>query len=231
MRTISTKRLATKIIRNVGILAISILSIESGAAPKLLENIYLKAGIGAVRYKKFKAKVGLYRGTNNSVKGKSIFNLGAGYKFNDSIRADINFQTNAFKYKGLERQAFISRAVFLNGYYDINLNRTVAPYLTVGIGIGSNKAKDALNTEEFIPELLKGKTVTNFIWNTGAGIKFNLNKNLDIDFGYKYVHLGKAKTKDSSYVIFGSKGGSQIIRAHQIMCSVIFQLNKGKNYV
>ena len=100
MRTIATKRLATKIIRGVGILAISALYIESGATPKLLENIYLKAGVGAARYKKFKRKEdSLYDADNNSVKGKSMFNLGVGYKFNDSIRADLNFQTSSFKYK------------------------------------------------------------------------------------------------------------------------------------
>jgi len=118
----------------------------------------------------------------------------------------------------------------LNGYYDINLNRTVAPYLTIGIGVGGNKSKDVLDTRESAVEILKGKTVTNFIWNTGVGIKFNLNKYSAIDFGYKYVHLGKTKTKNLGNSIFDPKGGSQTIRAHQIMCSIIFQLNKGKNY-
>ena len=31
---------------------------------------------------------------------------------------------------------------------------------------------------------------TNFAWNVGAGVAYNVNENLAIDAGYRYVDLG-----------------------------------------
>jgi opacity protein-like surface antigen len=37
--------------------------------------------------------------------------------------------------------------------------------------------------------------VTNFAWNVGLGVGYQITPNVALDVGYRYVDLGKASTK------------------------------------
>jgi len=193
----------------------------SAASP--LENVYLKAGAGGMIYRKFKETGDDNDGyVKKAPKTSPVYNIGLGYRFCDSLRADLNLQYAKIKYKASDReivnlrQSFTSIAGFFNGYYDIKLHDKIIPYLTAGIGVGHNKASD-LKEDDILPR--KAKNKTSFIWNVGGGVAYNLNKNYALDIAYRYVDLGTVTTKDIDIVCYG---GRQSFRAHQLMGSIIY---------
>jgi opacity protein-like surface antigen len=179
-------------------------------------NIYIKAGAGAMFYEKFKAiEFGYFK---KAPKTTPAYNIGIGYRINDSVRTDLNLQYAGVRYKAnYLRQNIKTTAAFVNGYYDINSNKHIVPYLTLGIGVGNNRAGYLKTDEE---PLRKGRDITNFVWNLGAGAMFKANKNFALDLGYKYMDLGHTKTNDGKSL--SDRGGKQRIRSHQILGSLIY---------
>ena len=112
--------------------------------------------------------------------------------------------------------------MFVNGYYDFNLYRMIKPYLSIGIGYGSNKG-NLSETPKVGVNIYGGSSKNNLVWNVGFGHKFMVNRRLGLDFSYRYVDLGKTKTKPSATVP-GSQPSSQKIKAHEIMGGVIVNL-------
>jgi len=106
----------------------------------------------------------------------------------------------------------------MNGYYDINLHKTIIPYVTAGVGIARNKAGDFVSLDTIT---LKGKTNTSFVWNVGAGVKYNLNRNFALDLSYRYIDLGSIKTDNLDA---NTHGGKQKIKGHQAMIYIIYSL-------
>jgi opacity protein-like surface antigen len=136
------------------------------------------------------------------------------------VRTDLNFQFTEVRYKANDlMQTIKTKAAFVNGYYDINSNKNIVPYLTLSIGIGNNCAGSLKRRDDAVGD---GKERTNFIWNIGAGAMFKPNKNLALDIGYKYMNLGHTKTSDRAAT---EKGGRQRISGHQIMGSLIYNFN------
>lgn len=173
----------------------------------------------------------------NKIKGSSVFNsgsrfknspvyaVGAGYKFDDNFRADLNLQHRDLHYK--QSQAGIvtaqktkNNSLFLNGYYDFKNESMFTPYVTAGVGLSRNVAKDAVANDSGTLTIYKGKTTNNFAWNGGFGSKMNLNKSFDLDLGYKYVNLGEIKMGlgDAGEL----PGKSAKFRAHEVTLGLIY---------
>lgn len=95
--------------------------------------------------------------------------LALGYKFNDSIRAEVNFAHGKFIFKN-------SMTLFgVNTYFDVKVNSVITPYLAAGMG----------NTRFRILYLFKSN---NLSWNIGVGTLLRLSENFDLDLGYRYVN-------------------------------------------
>ena len=45
------------------------------------------------------------------------------------------------------------------------------------------------------PNSTGSKTVTNFAWNIGLGLGYQITNNIALDVGYRFADLGKVKTK------------------------------------
>ena len=96
------------------------------------------------------------------------------------------------------RQTFRIQTLFLNAYWDINTGTQFTPY--VGAGIGAAFIKTEGNSSGSNP--IEGswdmdfgsKTVTNFAWNVGAGLGYDITNNWTVDLGYRFVGLGSVKT-------------------------------------
>lgn len=182
-----------------------------------LRNIYIKLGAGAMYYHKFKYRKWGY--AEKRPKIAPIYIIGIGRKINDSVRTDLNFQFANLHYKANYLSQIIkTRSAFVNGYYDINHHNNIIPYITAGIGIGSNKGG---YLKRYGEPTNKGKDVTNFIWNVGVGAVLKSDKNFGLDLGYRYMHLGHTKTNDSRDDIF-DKGGKQVMRGHQVLGSLTY---------
>ena len=204
-------------------LAVSAIYIGTSNAKStsMLDNVYLKAGVGAMKFNKFKETGGYSK--RKAPKVGPAYNIGIGYRFNESIRTDLNLQYSELKYKDTVdklKQNVKTMAAFINGYYDINFHESIVPYITAGIGVGRNDAGDL--KELAVTKDRKGKTTTNFIWNIGAGAQYRINKNFAADLGYRYMDLGKTKTDTYKVGTLKYEGGKQNIRCHQVIGSLIY---------
>jgi opacity protein-like surface antigen len=143
------------------------------------------------------------------LKNSMNFGVALGYKVADHVRAELainRFQN--FKYQAANKrntdmsysQKMSSTSAFINGYYDIKEMNGFMPYITAGVGFSKNKSSDFLikivNEDPVIHA--KAKTQTEFGWNAGVGIAYNLNERITLDLlNYKYYDLGKVSTDKS----------------------------------
>ena len=123
-----------------------------------------------------------------------------------------------WEYNEKYKQTYGIQTLFLNAYYDFKTDTIATPYIGAGLGMGFIKTKGEFNgTWEFDDFLgisaLDGewdvslnagsKTVTNFAWNIGAGVGFDLAENWTLDAGYRFVSLGSVKTKTGTFEFNG----------------------------
>jgi opacity protein-like surface antigen len=144
---------------------------------------------------------------SDPIKLKNSMNFGValGYKVADHVRAELTINRfQNFKYQAASKvntdttysQKISSTSAFINGYYDIKEINGFMPYITAGVGFSKNKAGDfAINSPSNKPTVVNGKTQTEFGWNAGVGIAYNLNERITLDLlNYKYYDLGKIST-------------------------------------
>ena len=82
----------------------------------------------------------------------------------------------------LESQAFL-----FNAYYDFDTHTAFTPYF--GGGLGFARIKGSLNWDEY-PEDSGSEKHTNFAWQLGAGVAYNINEHVALDLGYRYMNYG-----------------------------------------
>ena len=124
------------------------------------------------------------------------------------------------------KQTFGIQTLFLNAYWDINTGTAFTPYIGTGLGMGfintkgSSKGLDTTNPTDSWSDSTGSKNVTNFAWNVGAGLGYDLTENWTLDVGYRFVGLGSVKTKsyndeDTSYY-----GKTNNLYQHQVAVGV-----------
>jgi len=132
-------------------------------------------------------------------------------KFGVPVRAEIeyaafseaeakrSFTTND-EHETLKQKLNI-QTLFLNAYWDINTGTQFTPYIGAGIGMGfigtkgSERGYDVNDPDDSWGGSTGSKTVTNFAWNVGAGLGYDITDNWSLDVGYRFVGLGSVKTK------------------------------------
>ena len=101
------------------------------------------------------------------------------------------------------KQSYQIQTLFTNVYYDINTGTKFTPYVGAGLGMAFIKTKghtkNAYPNDPGNPEEWSGswgsRNVTNFAWNVGGGLGYDIADNVTIDAGYRFVGLGKVNTK------------------------------------
>ncbi len=79
--------------------------------------------------------------------------------------------------------------IFANLFWDFHNESPFTPYIGGGLGL-------ALNYTGYDCQLPNGSTYsfddrqTNFAWNAGAGVAYNINENFALDASYRFVGLG-----------------------------------------
>ena len=98
------------------------------------------------------------------------------------------------------------QTLFFNAYWDFKNDSPVTPYVGAGLGIAFVDSKASGSTDYTIggadfsgSSSTNYKLNTNFAWNVGAGVAWELNELLALDLGYKFASLGKTKSRESSY--------------------------------
>ncbi len=94
-----------------------------------------------------------------------------------------------------------SHTLFANVYYDFKNSTAFTPYIGGGIGLSiiDFKIKN--------PAFTKSDSSTNFAWNIGIGVGYELCPQNRIDLGYRFADYGTAKfAKDI--------GGGALLKVH-----------------
>jgi len=118
--------------------------------------------------------------------------------------------------RGRGEQSFNIQTLFLNAYYDFKTGTIATPYIGAGLGLGFIRTKGGFSGSGVFQGYdddwgmappadgaysysgrAGSKNVTNFAWNVGAGVGFELDKNWTVDVGYRFVGLGSVKTKSA----------------------------------
>ena len=81
-----------------------------------------------------------------------------------------------------------SSTLFANLYYDFRNDSAFVPYIGAGIGMSFNYLGFDLHRGG--SAVSRDESTTNFAWNLGAGVAFNINEHFAIDAGYRFVSLG-----------------------------------------
>jgi opacity protein-like surface antigen len=106
-----------------------------------------------------------------------------------------------------------AQTLFVNAYYDFKNDTAFTPYVGFGIGAAFLDTKNSIdlvyggNTYD----ASASNTETNFAWNVGAGVAYELTKSWDIDFGYRFVDMGQAEGGK----INGAVHGEADVTAHE----------------
>lgn len=183
---------------------------------------YIKVGAGVMACDAFKASG--YSGKKPNL--GPIFNLGIGHRITESLRSDLDIQYGEVLYKankGEQRSNMIG--VLAVGHYDlVKISQTTTPYVALGAGFSRNHAGTLVDNAGPQRKVYPGKTKTDFAWNVGVGVKFNIDKDYTLDLGYRYSDLGKIKVGDhideNNRV---SRGGSQKIKGHQGLLALLYK--------
>lgn len=106
-----------------------------------------------------------------------------------------------------EKYTLSASSVMLNTYFDINTHSKWNPYFTFGVGNATltHKYETEVYGSPYLNEDIKSED-TNFAWNAGVGVAFDMNKRVSFDFGYKYSDLGDVKIKYSDEKISETVG-------------------------
>ena len=174
-----------------------------------------------------------------SLKDNQLFgSLGVGYHFNDIFRSDINIQyrkfngkERAFNYKDIQipidKNKVQNIAIMLNGYVNLTDSKdNFIPYITAGIGYGSNKLYESRRNVSDGYIAIKGKTSSNIIWSIGAGGVIKLTERFGIDLYYRYIDLGKLKSTQVADVPsiskLSEKDRSFRLRSNEVGVGIVF---------
>ncbi len=161
-------------------------------------------------YARFDAGWAIGRG---SIDDAGVFALGMGHQFTDYMKAELLAEYRPFSKfkKGGADNDFYSLDAMANVYLMYPVMERVHIYGMGGIGYAYNKVDGHEN--------FKGDGRSDFAWNIGAGMTYDINDCWAMDVGYRYVDLGQARAKDRTT----GASISEDVQYNDIRLSLIYQ--------
>lgn len=118
--------------------------------------------------------------------GLKVCAFRAEFEYNQSATA---VDKRAFAYDfGKSKEKY--RSYMFNGYFDIPTGTDFHPYIGAGLGVARIRSSLTWWTP-FTGDSRKRET--NFAWQAGGGIGYNLTRNWTLDIGYRWVDNGHVK--------------------------------------
>ena len=148
--------------------------------------------------------------SRSSLSRFGMADIGAGYQFNGSFRADATIEyrggaslrsvSAAYPWLGpaQDEEAFhtdVSSFVGLvNGYVTPGAWYGFSPFLDAGIGFADNRLASVRATAAGWGEHYAGGSRTSFAWAAMAGVDYDLTANLKLELSYRYLSYGTVTT-------------------------------------
>jgi opacity protein-like surface antigen len=167
--------------------------------------------------------------------------IGAGYKFNDYLRADLTFDyESAGEFSGrlwcdapcaatdysAEYMDIEAWSALANVYADLGTYGGFTPYVGGGLGfsylVASNGSSDAPGVAFDGP--VNGEETWNFAWALMAGASYALNEQLSVDVGYRYLDLGEARSGRITNGVSSTRIKYDDITAHEVRVGLRYNL-------
>lgn len=128
-------------------------------------------------------------------------------------------------YRGKQSFKVQTHTFMVNGFYDIKTNGPVTPYVGGGIGMSylKSKYKGTLNLNGTEGRVSKNTRDSQFAWNLGGGLAYQVNDIMAIDVGYRYYDFGEVDMSrfNVGYVGFSGKP-SLDMSAHEFSVGLRF---------
>ena len=147
-----------------------------------------------------------------------IFGLGAGYRFNNWLRADVTgeyrgnsqfFGKDVLTFPGgFNTDTYHATksewVVLANAYVDLGTTWCMTPFIGAGVGgarVSINNFTDQSITNAGLgaqPGLAFGDNVSkwNFAWALHAGVAYKVTPNFTVELAYRYLDMGDGLTGD-----------------------------------
>ncbi len=122
-----------------------------------------------------------------------------------------HYRTNSTDYTSYHTDI---STLFFNCYYDFHTETLVTPYLGGGIGMAM-LALEGESTSSGVTSSFEKKSETNFTWNIGFGVSYEISETVKLDLAYRYVHFQDIQSKKLDTSRLESKS-----RAQQIMFAI-----------
>lgn len=193
-----------------------------------------EAALSNVNYGAFDASTAKLYG--EELDGAVDIGIGAGYKFNDYLRADLtlDYETPAgFSGKlacpgacgATETGESIDITAWsglVNVYADLGTYGGLTPYVGAGVGASYLVTDGGKSTDGSHYE---GDGKWNFAWALQAGASYAINSQWSVDMGYRYLNLGDAQ---SGAITNGNGQSTRIdykdIDAHEVRVGLRYNL-------
>ncbi len=109
---------------------------------------------------------------NQKLDSSVAWNCAAGYNFGTyRLEGALGYEKHDFTNTPDDVSML---TVMANGYYDIDTNSKITPYVMAGLGVADVKVSWADSS-------------TNFVWQVGFGAGFKVDDNVTLDLGYRYI--------------------------------------------
>lgn len=168
----------------------------------------------------------------NRSKSNTVFAFGAalGYELNLPLRVELEYmyRTNFEHDKkptpnGLfdSETDLTTHTVLANLFYDFRNTTPFTPFLMGGIGLAVHRTDNHVTGLSYVGDYEGSEvTRTQFAWNVGTGLAYELTDNLTLDMLARYVDMGKAKWKNTNRTSNDKGSGSGNISATEVLLGI-----------
>jgi len=149
-----------------------------------------------------------------------VVGLNAGYRFDDMFRTELAVDYRSGYSVSTSQAGLLDKynvdidawTFMVNGYIEPFRFGAFKPYAGGGVGLAVVQSRNAsLHFRGAFADLsLPDQTETNFAWQLGAGVAYELNERVTLDLGYRHLDAGQitvgSNTTASGGVAEHSKG-------------------------
>ena len=140
------------------------------------------------------------------------------YMYHGDIKYKYSNDSNSTSFKNEVN----IQTVYFNVYYDFYNKTQFIPYINAGAGvaiIGEDYSADGLTLD-------KGEeTTTNFSWNLGAGVAWEINEHWLLDLAYRYEYYGSGgdSVTGTSSTLTETFGKADDFSSHNAILGIRYQ--------
>lgn len=111
-----------------------------------------------------------------------------------------------------------THTVLANLFYDFRNTTAFTPFVMGGIGMAIHQTDNSVKGLGMVGDY-EGSTVTRteFAWNIGAGLGYDISDNLTVDILARHIDMGKAKWKNTATTITDKGSATGEISATEVL--------------